>query len=186
MQTRKLMMLVLAGLWVAGSALAAMNLATVDLDRVFNAHPKTKAAEAELKQAEDAVEAELEKVMADLQALDAEVAKLREAARNPMLTEEARILKRAEADDKLTELQEAQLRARRTQETKLKRLREQLLAKRQDIVDELMKEAAAFAKEAGYDLLLDRSGMTMNMVPLAVYSAEELDVTDELIERLKP
>jgi len=53
-------------------------------------------------------------------------------------------------------------------------------------VDELLKEVAAFAEAEGFDLVLDRSGMTMNMVPLAVYSAPELDVTERLIERLKP
>ena len=33
--------------------------------------------------------------------------------------------------------------------------------------------------------MLDRSGMTMNAVPMLVYSNPELDVTDRLIERLK-
>jgi len=163
-----------------------MKVATVDLDKVFTAHPKTQAAEAELKKAEEAVEEEMEQVAEGLRALEADVTKLREAARSPMLSDEARATKRAEAEDKLTELQEAQLRARRTQETKLKQLREQLMASRQGIVDELLKEVAAFAEAEGFDLVLDRSGMTMNMVPLAVYSAPELDVTERLIERLKP
>mgnify|MGYP001426124046 FL=1 len=172
--------------FLATAGLAEMKVATVDLDKVFTAHPKTQAAEAELKKAEEAVEEEIEQVAEGLRALEADVTKLREAARSPMLSDEARATKRAEAEDKLTELQEAQLRARRTQETKLKQLREQLMASRQGIVDELLKEVAAFAEAEGFDLVLDRSGMTMNMVPLAVYSAPELDVTERLIERLKP
>jgi outer membrane protein len=172
--------------FLATAGLAEMKVATVDLDKVFTAHPKTQAAEAELKKAEEAVEEEMEQVAEGLRALEADVTKLREAARSPMLSDEARATKRAEAEDKLTELQEAQLRARRTQETKLKQLREQLMASRQGIVDELLKEVAAFAEAEGFDLVLDRSGMTMNMVPLAVYSAPELDVTERLIERLKP
>lgn len=172
--------------FLATAGLAEMKVATVDLDKVFTAHPKTQAAEAELKKAEEAVEEEMEQVAEGLRALEAEVTKLREAARSPLLSDEARAAKRAEAEDKLTELQEAQLRARRTQETKLKQLREQLMASRQGIVDELLKEVAAFAEAEGFDLVLDRSGMTMNMVPLAVYSAPELDVTERLIERLKP
>ena len=172
--------------FLATAGLAEMKVATVDLDKVFTAHPKTQAAEAELKKAEEAVEEEMEQVAEGLRALEADVTKLREAARSPMLSDEARATKRAEAEDKLTELQEAQLRARRTQETKLKQLREQLMTSRQGIVDELLKEVAAFAEAEGFDLVLDRSGMTMNMVPLAVYSAPELDVTERLIERLKP
>lgn len=171
--------------FVATAGLAELKIATVDLDKVFTAHPKTQAAEAELKKAEEAIEVEMEKMVTEGRALEEEVAKLRDAARNPMLTDAARTQKRAEAEDKLTELQEFQLRARRTQETKLKQLREQLMASRQGIVDELMKTVAAFAQDEGYDLVFDRSGMTMNMIPLAVYSSHDLDVTAKLIERLK-
>lgn len=186
MQMSKMWMAGCLTAFLATAGLAEMKVATVDLDKVFTAHPKTQAAEAELKKAEEAVEEEMEQVAEGLRALEAEVTKLREAARSPLLSDEARAAKRAEAEDKLTELQEAQLRARRTQETKLKQLREQLMASRQGIVDELLKEVAAFAEAEGFDLVLDRSGMTMNMVPLAVYSAPELDVTERLIERLKP
>ena len=60
------------------------------------------------------------------------------------------------------------------------------MASRQGIVNELLKEVSAFAEAEGYDLVFDRSGMTMNMVPLAIYSTPELDVTERVIERLKP
>ena len=168
----------------AGGA-AELKIATVDLDKVFNAHPKTQAAEAELKQSEQAVEAEMEKMVAEGRGLEEEVAKLREAARNPMLTEDARAQKRAEAEEKLTDFQEFQLRARRMQETKVKQLREKLMASRQGIVDELSKDVVAFAQAEGYDLILDRSGMTMNMIPLVSYANPSLDVTEKLIERMK-
>ena len=164
---------------------AELKIATADLDKVFTAHPRTQAADAELKKAEGEIEAEMEKMVAEGRTLEEEVSKLREAARSPILTDEARTLKRTEAEDKLTELQEFQLRVRRTQETKLKRLREQVMKTRQGIVDELMVQVVAFAKDEGYDLVLDRSGQTMNMIPLVIYANPELDVTDKLIERLK-
>ena len=113
------------------------------------------------------------------------MAKLREAAKNPLLTEEARLQKRDAAEDKLTELQEFELRARRTQETKIKQMREKVLKSRQAIVDELMAAVNHFAEAGGYDLVLDKSGMTMNAVPMVAYSNPALDVTDKLIEYLK-
>ena len=172
--------------FVAATAGAAeLRVATVDLDKVFTAHPKTQAAEAELKKAEEAIQGEMEKMLAEGRALEETVSKLIDAARNPMLNEEARLKKRDEAEDKKTELQEFQVRVRRTQETKLKQMREQLMKTRQGIVDELTVAVADFAKAEGYDLVLDRSGMTMNAVPMLVYSNPELDVTDRLIERLK-
>lgn len=164
---------------------AELKIATVDLDKVFTAHPKTQAAEAELKKSETAIQDEMDQIMAEGRALQEEVTKLREAAKNPLLTEDARLQKRDEAEDKVTELQEFELRARRTQETKLKQMREQVLKSRQAIVDELMAAVDHFAEAGGYDLVLDRSGMTMNAVPLVAYSNPSLDVTDKLIEYLK-
>lgn len=164
---------------------AELKIATVDLDKVFTAHPKTQAAEAELKKAEAGVEAELDKLKAEGLALQEEMAKLREAAKNPLLNEEARLKKRDEAEEKLTQMQEFELRARRTQETKLKQMREQVLKSRQAIVDELTQAVVQFAQANEYDLVLDRSGMTMNAVPLVAYAAPELDVTDRLIAYLQ-
>lgn len=181
-------------MWMTGwmVALAAMacgaaelKIGTVDLDRVFNEHPKTQAADEELKQDEAAIEKEMDMMVAEGRALEEQVAKLRDAAKNPMLNEDARMEKRAEAEEKLTELQEFQVRARRTQETKLKQLRNRVMKSRQSIVDELLVAVEAFAQAEGYDLLLDRSGQTMNMIPLVLYSVDSLDVTDELIARLK-
>ena len=179
------------GLWAAICALATagwaaeLKIATVDLDKVFTAHPKTQAAEAELKKAEAGVEAELDKLKAEGLALQEVLDQLREAAKNPLLSEEARLKKRDEAEEKLTQLQEFELRARRTQETKLKQMREQVLKSRQAIVDELTQAVVQFAQANEYDLVLDRSGMTMNAVPLVAYAAPELDVTERLIAYLQ-
>ena len=179
----------MAGLMAACVAAAAgaaeLRIATADLDKVFTAHPKTQAAEAELKQAEEAIQAEMDRMVSEGRAMEEGVAKLREAAKNPLLTEEARLKKRNEAEEKLTELQEFQLRVRRTQETKLKQMREQVMKSRQGIVDELMKAVADFAQAEGYDLVLDRSGLTMNAIPLVAFAHPDLDVTGRLIERLQ-
>ena len=169
----------------AAAGAAELKIATVDLDKVFTAHPKTQAAEADLKKAEEGIQDEMEQMVAEGRALQEEAAKLAEAARSPILTEEARLKKRNEAEEKRTELEEFQLRARRTQENKLKQLREQVMKSRQGIVDELMAALAQFAQANEYDLVLDRSGMTMNAIPLVAYSKPELDVTDKLIAYLQ-
>ena len=185
MQHKWILTLAAAAALTASGWAAELKVATVDLDKVFTAHPKTQAAEADLKKAEDGIQGELDQMLAEGKALEYDVAKLREAAKNPLLTEDARLKKRNEAEEKLTQLQEFQLRARRMQETKLKQMREQVMKTRQGIVDELLKVVADFAQAEGYDLVFDRSGLTMNMIPLAIYSNPEFDVTDQLIARLK-
>ncbi len=186
MNMKKMFLIGLISAFCAMAAGAAeLKVATVDLDKVFSAHPKTQLAEADLKKSEETVQAEMEKMVTEGRALEESVTKLREAAKNPLLTDDARMKKRNEAEEKLTELQEFQLRVRRTQETKLKQMREQVAKTRQTIVDELMVTVTNFAKAEGYDLILDRSGMTMNMIPFVSYSNPDLDVTDKLIETMK-
>ena len=186
MDLRKLLAWATVAASVASAGAAAeLKIATVDLDKVFTAHPKTQAAEAELKKSEEGVQEEMDQIVAEGRGLQEAVAKLREAAKNPLLTEEARLQKRDEAEEKLTELQEFELRARRTQETKLKQMREKVLKSRQAIVDELMAALNHFAEAGGYDLVLDKSGLTMNAVPLVAYSSPALDVTDKLIAYLQ-
>ena len=186
MDLRKLLAWATVAASVASAGAAAeLKIATVDLDKVFTAHPTTQAAEAELQKSEEGVQEEMDQIVAEGRGLQEAVAKLREAAKNPLLTEEARLQKRDEAEEKLTELQEFELRARRTQETKLKQMREKVLKSRQAIVDELMAAVNHFAEAGGYDLVLDKSGMTMNAVPMVAFSNPALDVTDKLIEYLK-
>ena len=173
--------LVLAFAWTAA---AELRIATVDLDKVFQSHPKTQKAEEGLKAAEVRIKADMEKMAGEARALQEEAQKLKEAANTPMLSESARMQKKLEAEDKLTELEELQLRIRRTQESRLKQLRDQLMKTRQGIVDELMSALKSFAEEEGYDLIFDTSGLTMNAVPLAVYADESLDVTVRIVERI--
>lgn len=185
MRTNKWMLWALAGMVVAATIWAGeVKLATVDLEKVFSAHPKTKMAEAELKKTEEMVQAEMDQIVAEGRALSEEVDKLREAAKDPMRTEAARLEKQNAAEEKMIELQAFQARARRTQETKIKQMTEEVKQTRQSIVDELTEAVRDFAREEGWDLILDRSGMTMNMIPLTIYASPSLDVTEQLIERL--
>jgi Skp family chaperone for outer membrane proteins len=177
----------LLALALAASSFAApqWRIATVDLDKVFSAHPKTAAAEAELKNQEAALEAEMKELADDIKSRRAELDQAREAARSPLLSDEARTAKRAAIDEKETALEELLLRAKKTQASKLRQLQEQLLQTRQGIVDEMQESLQKFADSQGYALILDKSGLTMNGVPTIAYSRASLDVTAALIKYIQ-
>lgn len=179
---KKTLIFVLSAALMAATAMAeAWRIAVVDLEKVFAAHPKTAAAEAELKIQEAAAEEEITRLGDDLRARKAELDQAREAARSPLLSDEAKAAKRAEIDELETALAETQLRVRKTHETKLRQLQEQVFKTRQSIVDEMQDALERFAKAKGYGLLLDKSGLTMNHVPAVAYVRPSLDVTDDLI-----
>ncbi len=178
---KKVVLALVVAALTAGGAAAQLKIATADLDRVFAAHPRVVAAEAGLKASEKEIRAELEKLVEQAKALDEEAQKLSREANSPLLSDSARMQKRQEAEEKVTELQELELRGRRMQDTRLKQLRDQVMKTRQGIVDEMMEVVKSYAAEQGFDLVLDKSGLTMNAVPLVVWSSADIDITAELI-----
>ena len=103
-----------------------------------------------------------------------------------MLSEEAKTEKRQQLEQTETEYQAFIVSARRQQELKLQSLREEVLEMRKQIVEEMRTELVAFAKAEGYALIFDKSGLTMNGVPVIAYSHPALDVTQAFIDYAAP
>jgi hypothetical protein len=55
---------------------------------------------------------------------------------------------------------------------------------RKDIVDDIMKVVTVKVKEAQYDLVLDKSGMSIGQIPVIVYSKESMDFSKDIIDTL--
>jgi Skp family chaperone for outer membrane proteins len=157
-------------------------IVVVDLDQVFDAHPKTVASSADLKKREADALAEMEKLAERQKTLQADIEAAREAAKSSLLSEEAKKEKRQQLEQKETEYQAFIVSARRQQELKLQSLREEVLEMRKQIVEEMRTELVAFAKAEGYALIFDKSGLTMNGVPVIAYSHPALDVTQAFID----
>jgi Skp family chaperone for outer membrane proteins len=56
-------------------------------------------------------------------------------------------------------------------------MRQTILKEIEDVID---KEA----RDAGYQLVLDKSGTTMNGVPSVVFSQDSLEITDDIVKIL--
>lgn len=160
-------------------------IVVVDLDQVFDAHPKTVASSADLKKREADALAEMEKLAERQKTLQADIEAASEAAKSSLLSEEAKKEKRQQLEQKETEYQAFIVSARRQQDLKLKSLREEVLEMRKQIVEEMRTELVAFAKAEGYALIFDKSGLTMNGVPVIAYSHPALDVTQAFIDYIR-
>lgn len=55
---------------------------------------------------------------------------------------------------------------------------------RKDILDDIMKLVNDKVNTAGYDLVLDKTGISMGQVPVVVFSRAEMDFSKEIIEAL--
>jgi Skp family chaperone for outer membrane proteins len=63
-----------------------------------------------------------------------------------------------------------------------------LETKTQDMRQDLLKDISAvvntMASEAGYTLVLEKSGNTMNLIPPVLFSQGSLEITDAVIKKL--
>ncbi len=173
------------GLGLTASAqVPAGRIVTIDLNKVFNDYYKTPIASAKLKETADSFNKEHDDMMAGYKKEIDELNKLRDDQDKPEYTTEVREQKRKAVADKLTETQKMQrdiddyrTSHRKILEEQTQRMRQTILKEIQDVVD---KEA----RDAGYLLVLDKSGNTLNGVPAVVFSQDPLEITDDIVKIL--
>ena len=153
----------------------------VDMDSVFTNYYKTKDAEAQLKEQADEIKAERETLIANAEKLRTAYNALRNQAQSTALNEEARTVKRAEAEDKLLEVKDAESKVRRLEESAQRRIEEQSRRARTRLVDEMNAVIREHAAARGYLAIIDTSGNTLNGLPPVIYYNPRYDITAEII-----
>jgi outer membrane protein len=113
-----------------------------------------------------------------------ELNKLRDEQDKPEYTTEVREQKRKAVADKLAETQKAQRDIDDYRASHRKILEEQTQRMRQTILKEINDIITKEARDAGYQLVLDKSGNTLNGVPPIVFSQDSLDITDDITKIL--
>jgi len=169
------------------SALAqsvTIRIGTVDMKKVFESYYKTKDAESKINEARNNAKKELEERMDTAKKLLEEVKKLDEDVTKPELSKEAKEQKGKIRAEKAGELQTMDREIREFQASREKQLQEQSVRMRGGIVDEINKVVADKVKAEGYDIVFDRSGPSLNGVPILLYAKESYDFTNDVVSAL--
>ena len=169
------------------SALAqsvTIRIGTVDMKKVFESYYKTKDAEAKINEARNLAKKELEERMDTAKKLLEEVKKLDEDISKPELSKEAKDQKGKSRAEKAGELQTMDREIREFQSSREKQLQEQSVRMRGGIVDEINKVIADKVKADSYDLVFDRSGPSLNGVPVLLYAKDSYDFTPDVVSAL--
>ena len=156
----------------------------VDLNRVFIEYYKTPIASAKLKETIDSYNKEQEELRTQLRKGIDELTKLREEQEKTEYTPEVREQKKKAVQEKLAETQKAQRDLEEYQRSHQQILDQQRDRMRQTILGEIKDVISKEAKDAGYTLVLDKSGNTLNGIPTVVYSQDSMDITDDIIKKL--
>jgi outer membrane protein len=176
--------LAVALIGAAPASAQTLKIGTVDMKKVFDNYYKTKDAESKINEARNAAKKELEDRM-DIakKALD-EVKKLDEDINNSALSKETKDQKSKLRSDKAVELQNMDREIREFQQSREKQLQEQSMRMRAGIVDDINKVVADRVKAESYNLVFDKSGPSLNGVPIVLYSMDNYDFTDSVIKAL--
>lgn len=173
---------------VAASPLAlaqsSMKIGTLDMKLVFDSYYKTKEAEAKINEARTQAKKELDDRLETFNKAQADARKLNEEANKPELTEKAKAEKAKVLNEKLQALGTLQREIQEFQQTRERQLSEQSVRSRNSLLEEINVVVGNKIKSAGYDLVLDKSGQSLNAVGLVVFSKDAMDFTADVIAEI--
>ena len=158
------------------SALADLKIGTVNMVDLVKLHPSYESNKALLKSTDKDYKAKLDKRQDEIKAIADEGKKAQEDLSNPMLSASAK----ASAQKKLEGVQRRYIAARQDLEAEVRRYQSEL----SDLESRLMKlqteeiraKITAYAKEKGYDMIIDST--------MLAFSKESLEVTDDILRAM--
>ena len=158
------------------TALADMKIATVNMVDLVKLHPSYETNKALLKSTDKDYKAKLDKRQDEIKAIADEGKKAQEDLSNPMLSASAK----ASAQKKMEGVQRRYIAARQDLEAEVRRYQSEL----SDLESRLMKlqteeiraKITAYAKEKGYDMIIDST--------MLAFSKESLEVTDDILRAM--
>lgn len=166
---------------IAAFAQGAAKIGTVDMQRAFKEYNKTKDAEAKINDARSAAKKEYDdRAEAYKKALD-EINSLNKQLDAPALTAEAKTQKAKERDDKIANIKKMEREINEFSQTRDRQLQEQLARMRDGIVREITDVVLEKVKTNNMEFVFDKSGVSLNGVPIVLYAPPNVDFTNDII-----
>src|ERR1700737_5000846 len=151
---------------IATQAQGTLKIGTIDMNRAFREYGKTKDAEAKINDAKNQAKKEYdERADAYKKALD-DINNLNKQLDAPALSADAKTQKAKERDDKIANIKNMEREINEFRQTRERQLQEQAMRMREGIVKEITEIINDKVKANRYDLDFDKSGMSLNGVPL--------------------
>ncbi|MEP7014601.1 MAG: OmpH family outer membrane protein [Verrucomicrobiota bacterium] len=183
---KKILFITLASalIFPAAGFAQSLKVGTVDMQRAFKEYGKTKDAEAKINDAKNAAKKEYdERAEGYKKALD-EINNLNKQLESGATSADAKTKLAKERDDKITNIKNMEREINEFRQTRERQLQEQALRMREGIVKEITDIVMDKVKANHMDLVFDKSGMSLNGVPVLMYAPENTDFTVEVIASL--
>ena len=187
MKTRTLLSsLLAAGLCFAGTTVAhaQAKIGIVDMNKVFSGYYKTKDAENKINDAREGAKKELDERMESHKQLLDEINTINKEIDNPALSATAKADRNKKRDDKIAQVRALEQEIQDFKQSRERGLQEQAVRMRNQIVEEIMNIINARVKTDGFDLVLDKSGQSLNGVNLVLHANDKMEFSDDIITQL--
>ena len=166
---------------IAAFAQGTMKIGTVDMQRAFKEYNKTKEAEVKINDAKNSAKKEYDdRAESYKKALD-EINNLNKQLESPALSADKKTQTAKERDDKIANIKNMEREISDFRQTRERQLQEQLMRVREGIVKEITDVVMEKVKANHFDMVFDRSGMSINGVPFLLYAPDNVDFTNDII-----
>ena len=164
--------------------MAQNRIATIDLRKVFDGYWKKKQAEAALKERNTDMEKEDRNMLDDYKKVKDDYQSLLTSANDQAVSTEERDKRKNAAEEKLRRMKEMEETITQYERQARTTLGEQSQRMRSNILAEIRNVVNAKAKTAGYFLVVDTAAESVNNTPVFLYSSNENDITDAVLQQL--
>src|SRR5213596_2445751 len=166
---------------IAALAQGTMKIGTVDMQRAFKDYNKTKEAEAKINDAKNSAKKEYDdRAEAYKKSLD-EINNLNKQLESSALSADKKTQIAKDRDDKIANIKNMEREISEFRQTREQQLQQQLMRVREGIVKEITDVVMEKVKANNLDLVFDKSGMSINGVPVLMYAHENVDFTNDVI-----
>jgi outer membrane protein len=169
---------------LSGSALAQNRIATIDLRKVFDGYWKKKQAEAALKERQTDIEKEDRNMVEDYKKAKDDYQSLLTSANDQAVSSEERDKRKNAAEEKLRRMKEMEDSIAQYERQARTTIGEQSQRMRSNILTEIRNVVNSKAKAAGFSLVIDTAAETINTTPVFLYSNNDNDITDAVLQQL--
>ena len=166
---------------IAAFAQGTLKIGTIDMNRAFKEYNKTKDAEAKINEAKNSAKKEYDdRADSYKKALD-EINNLNKQLDSSALSADAKTKLAKDRDDKIANIKNMEREINEFRQTRERQLQEQALRMREGIVKEITDVVMDKVKTNSLDLVFDKSGMSLNGVPLVMYARDNFDFTNDVV-----
>lgn len=163
---------------------AQQKIAVVDIQKIFSGYDKTKALELKINEQVKVYQEYAAKLLQEYRTIESECKRLRDDSMNLTLSEAERESRKRSFISKSEKLKRKELEINEYNRSRQKLLKEQFDKKRAEVIAEIRQVISNKCMLEGWTMALDKSGVTLNDMPVVLYSVSSVDITKSVLDDL--